>query len=907
MRVLGVHPLAAAAGVLLGVHLVHDVTGFGNRAFDAAFASWYQPAVFAACALVTLTRAFTRRAERLAWSLVGAGLLLYAIGSLVFLVAHADDATPPFPSVADALWLLLYPLAAAGITLLLRQRLPHVHAMVWLDGVIGAAVVAALASALLLQPVFDVTVQNGAQSAARLAYPIGAMGCLGFVVVIWSLSGRRAGRVCVLLGSAFALLAVGDSVYVVQAARGEWMPGGLLDLPYALATMLLAAAAWSAPRDGRSLQGAGTSGAVLPVAFAFTALGLAVYAEIEGINPLATILAFAALVAVVVRLALSLAWSNRQSADLAALASTDPLTGLAHHGALHDHLTRSVERARRDGTALSVIALDVDHFKAINDSHGHAEGDRVLEGIARALGGQLRPYDVAARVGGDEFVVLLADADGDATTAIAERCRTAVLQISVDGTPISCSAGVASFPADASDGQELLKLADRALYAAKRAGRSRVRRFDAGHDMPFSQDEQRKLIARLLTGQDAMTTHFQPIVELATGRVGGYEALARFPGVSPVRAPNEWFALARGCGEGHALEAHAVRLALSVPGRPPGTFLSLNVSAGTLLSPELADALPDDLRDVVIELTEDEIFGEGEELDVAVAALRARGARIAIDDAGAGYAGLTQIIRIKPDILKLDRALIRGLHEDGSKLALLEALSRFAVTTGAAVCGEGIETVDELRAVARFDVTYAQGYALARPGPCWPAIDAEVVATATSPVVAGMRLAPAAPDGPVTLGAVIEALSHLRAPSGLDGVLGLIERVMSADEAALSRVVLEAGYVETLSEHDWLRSGERFDLGDYPTTARAIADQVPGQIVPGDPLADQAEVDLLRDAGFGTVLMVPVVLGGVTVGLLELYRRAARPYTSTEIDQARMLAHQLGPAVRDRQASLAGG
>ncbi len=143
----------------------------------------------------------------------------------------------------------------------------------------------------------------------------------------------------------------------------------------------------------------------------------------------------------------------------------------------------------------------------------------------------------------------------------------------------------------------------------------------------------------------------------------------------------------------------------------------------------------------MVELTEHELFGAEGELETELASLRARGARVALDDAGAGYAGLQQIIRIAPDILKLDRALVHGAHADGSRQALLEALIGFAGTTGAAVCAEGVEDLDDVRVLVSLDVTYAQGYGLARPGPPWPALLAEATAAGAAEIRSGLRVA----------------------------------------------------------------------------------------------------------------------------------------------------------------------
>jgi hypothetical protein len=272
-----------------------------------------------------------------------------------------------------------------------------------------------------------------------------------------------------------------------------------------------------------------------------------------------------------------------------------------------------------------------------------------------------------------------------------------------------------------------------------------------------------------------------------------------------------------------------------------------------------------------------------------------------VDDAGAGYAGLQQLVRVKPDIVKLDRSLITNVDADGSKIALLEALARFASTTGAAVCGEGIETAAELRALARLDTTYAQGYALGRPGPAWPEIATPMAAHTTAEVSVGMRLARdplGAAHVALSLGQVSETLARARTRGDLRTAVDLMARLLHADDVAVSRVIPEERCVETLSEHDWGLTGERFRYSDYPTTEHVITAQVLGQLIEGDPAADPAELALLAASNFKALLIVPVVFRGDTVGLVEIYRRTARPWTGAEVDDARILAHSLGAAIQ---------
>jgi diguanylate cyclase (GGDEF)-like protein len=890
---------ACLAAALIAAQIGHGAFDLGGSALHPFFTDWFMPVVFLGCGLVTLARA-RRGPERLPWILLGLGLVLYSSGNVFFNLASMAGEPPGFPSAADALWLALYPLALTALAILLRARFVNLGAAVWLDGVIGGTVIAALVAALVFDPVFEVAAAGGAETVARLAYPVGDLVAVGVVSVVWTIARRRTDLLWILLGLGFALLAMADSTYVVQAARGDWTPGSPLDLAYAAATIALAAAAW-APSRATGPPDPESGRLVLPVASGLTALGLTAYGAVAELNPLATALSLLTLLAVVARLGSTLARLSRQKVDLAALAATDPLTGLANHRSLHERLDLELERARRLGTPLSLVALDLDHFKTINDTYGHSEGDAALQAIAAELSAQARENDLVGRVGGEEFMVVLPGATGDEAYAVAERCRAALARLSAQDVGLGCSAGVASYPDDDPGGARLAEIADGALYWAKRAGRGQTRRYDPREVVLLSSSEQRAQVRAILDRDDALTPVFQPIVELATGRVAGYEALTRFLHAEPVRPPDVWFAQARRCGLGPALEARAIATALAVGGRPAGTFLSLNVSPSALLSKEVAAVLPADLGEIVIELTEDEICASGDALDSVLAALRARGARIAVDDAGAGYAGLQQLVRVKPELVKLDRSLITGVDADASKTALLEALARFAGTTGAAVCGEGIETLDELRALARLDTTYAQGFALGEPGAPWPGVAATIASHTTAEVSMGMRLVGQAagdPGAPLSIGEVTETLAHTRSARDLNVAVRLIPRILHADEVVLSRVLREERCVETLSDHDHSPTGERFSYDDYPTTEHVVEAQVLGQVIEGDPAADQAELRLLAETGYASLLMAPIVSRGETVGLLEIYRTTARPWAGGEIDTARLLAYALGPVLQ---------
>ena len=297
----------------------------------------------------------------------------------------------------------------------------------------------------------------------------------------------------------------------------------------------------------------------------------------------------------------------------------------------------------------------------------------------------------------------------------------------------------------------------------------------------------------------------------------------------------------------------------------------------------------------MIELTEHELFSAEASLDREIARLRARGARIALDDAGNGYAGLQQIIRIAPDILKLDRSLVDGIHDDPHRFALLEALISFASTTRAAICAEGVEALEDLDVLAGLDVTYAQGWALARPDAPWRALAPGAAAAASAELRLGLRVArETSEERAPTLGDVIALLAGVSCVDDIRAVAEMIPAVLGGDDAAVSRVVPGADCVEDISRHGWSQPGQRYSLADYPVDRVRPAHAHGGAGVTGDPASDPAEVAVLEQAGFQAVLLVPLVFGGRDVGLLELYRRHAIPWSTREIERAQLLAHQLG-------------
>jgi diguanylate cyclase (GGDEF)-like protein len=417
---------------------------------------------------------------------------------------------------------------------------------------------------------------------------------------------------------------------------------------------------------------------------------------------------------------------GHQRERLKLAAATDGLTGLANHRHFHERLRTALQDARDHNLPLAVAAIDIDGFKKLNDDRGHARGDEALRLAAQALEKAVRGSDLVARLGGDDFMILLDGADSAFARDVTERARAAVMRAMPGEVELTASAGFICFPDNCTEESNLAELASSALDLAKRQGGDQTRKYDPDQVSAIPTiKQQRAEIDDLLAKANPITPVFQPLVDLTSGRTLGYEALSRF-NTEVKRSPDAWFNQAQACGRGLQLELEAIKAALNAPNRPQGSYLSLNFSPSAIGSSKILSVLPDDLSSIVIEITEHELAAEDGALEEGLDRLRARGARIAVDDCGAGYAGLKQLMRAQPDVIKLDRSLIEGIHADKAKTALVEFFVMFARRVGAAVCSEGIETVDELRTLVNLGVNYGQGYLLGRPAEPWKPVSQEI-------------------------------------------------------------------------------------------------------------------------------------------------------------------------------------
>jgi diguanylate cyclase (GGDEF)-like protein len=423
------------------------------------------------------------------------------------------------------------------------------------------------------------------------------------------------------------------------------------------------------------------------------------------------------------------------AAELARRASVDPLTGLANRAGFSRRLREALGGlGDPPGPAPALLLLDLDDFKTINDSLGHSSGDEVLRVVAERLRGCLQPADLAARLGGDEFAVLVPEvADEAEAVALGERLA-AILRtpVTVAGREVlaRASVGVRLARGGDEDPERLLRDADMAMYAAKTAGRAGVRVFDtAMHTRAVQRLDFEAALRRAVIRQQ-FTVRYQPVVELAGGRLAGMEALVRWD--HPDRGlvmPGEFVSLAEDTGLivpiGRWVLHAACQAARDWQRRfplQPHPFLSVNLSVRQLQQPDLLedvagalDASGLDPGELMLEITESVLVTDQEAMLERLGGLRALGVHLAIDDFGTGYSALAYLRSLPVDTLKLAKPFVDGLLLGVEEAALTNAILRIADLLDLQVIAEGIEQEAQARELERLGCRFGQGFHFARP------------------------------------------------------------------------------------------------------------------------------------------------------------------------------------------------
>ena len=665
---------------------------------------------------------------------------------------------------------LLAALALAGLAGVRLRNADDVDAI--LDGIIAALAVLMLAWAYLVTPVLS-RQQVGIPVQVTFAiYPV----LSAFVLAMGARAAFSRGRQTPVamwgLLVAMLFLLVGDTVYAAVDTDLWNVPVNVMDVPYVLALLVYAAASlhpsirqlgMSRPSDDVEAR----PGRLLTVAVALflPILVLLIGSESAGrADRIALGIIGLLLVSVgVYRMWRALRQHAESQARLAYEATHDSLTDLPNRGFIGEHIARTLhDQSDKDGS-VTLLHVDIDRFKLVNDTMGHGIGDQLLVAVSERLNQRVRQDDVVGRLGGDEFVVVIAGlGDEESALEFGERTRLMFKQPfnvgNVDIT-VTASVGISFAPARRGVAEELMRDADTAVNHAKSRGGDDVVIFDTSMRERVAERLHLERELRNALARDELFLHFQPKLRLADSKVVGLEALLRWehPELGTVR-PDKFIAIAEDTGMIVEIGAWVIDQACAELARLHQTFrgtadlcMSVNVSARQLRSDSLMDTMSQALlrhriqpESLCLELTESILMENLEAVSSQLDAIRDCGTRISIDDFGTGYSSLAYLSKLSVDELKIDRSFINALGEDSSAASLIQAVVFIASSLGITSVAEGVETPTQADLVRSLGCTEVQGFLYSRPlGP--DDLDAKLVELGLVPVN-HLRAVPAVPS-----------------------------------------------------------------------------------------------------------------------------------------------------------------
>jgi diguanylate cyclase (GGDEF)-like protein len=679
------------------------------------------------------------------WYLMALGQLVWTVGDAVdswnIDVAHSLR----FPSWADAFYLGAYPILGTALVLLIRRRRPDRDVGGILDSAIVTSGLGVLSWVLLARPaVIDAHSTWGA-SAVQVAYPIADIVLIGLLIRLATMRGSRSPAFWLLLAAGGALVAGDTAADVVSLTSSGTSAFDVL--------WLCSYLAWGAAALHPSMRSMSTpstqatanvsAGRLLALTLATLmvpgtlAVELVVSSRIDGWAVVAGSVVLLLLVAARLNLAFGqVAVADRQRQvlqdELAHQATHDSLTGLPNRAQALRMIEGALHRGRRSGAIIGLLFIDLDDFKLINDRLGHAVGDAVLCEAARRMDGLVRAGDLVARLGGDEFVVLLEPVDSEsAGVEIAERLAEILAEpVTYGGRQVALSASVGvAFSLDGGiDADHLLAEADAAVYRAKAGGRARVEIFgESLRQELHDRDNFDGAITDGLANGD-FVLHYQPIVDVQSQRIHGYEALIRWnrPGVGLV-PPDDFIPHAEASNLILEIDRWVLVTALTQLAEWTGTgavgdeqtTMAVNISGRHISDPRIVSDVAAALRltgidasRLVIEITETVLIDQPHAV-LHLQQLRATGVSISIDDFGTGYNSIVQLQHLPVDGIKIDRSFLSSTHPAAGRL--LSLIVQAAHAFGLPVVAEGVENADQLVRLRSADCESAQGYLFARP------------------------------------------------------------------------------------------------------------------------------------------------------------------------------------------------
>ncbi|MGZ3410710.1 MAG: putative bifunctional diguanylate cyclase/phosphodiesterase [Xanthobacteraceae bacterium] len=421
---------------------------------------------------------------------------------------------------------------------------------------------------------------------------------------------------------------------------------------------------------------------------------------------------------------------KRAEARVAHMAHHDALTGLPNRVLLRQRLEEALLRRRRTDQATAILCIDLDNFKSVNDTLGHSCGDLLLQRVAERIRAILRDSDIAARLGGDEFAILqgevtdLADVTALARRVLAEMSEP--FDVMDHQVLVGASVGVALAPGDGDDPDTLFKNADLALYRAKADGKGAFRFFEAEMDARAQIRRQLEMDLRAAMLANQLEVHYQPLVQLSTGKVSGFEALVRWP--HPQRGfipPSEFIPVAEETGLIVQLGAFVLKKACHDAAQwPCDVKLAVNLSPLQFRTASLFAMVKHTLEEtglsasrLELEITETLLLEKAEHVLATLHALRALGVRISMDDFGTGYSSLSYLRKFPFDKIKIDRSFVHDLGANADSQAIVRAILSLGLSLGITITAEGVETESDLACLKAEGCHEGQGYLFSKARP----------------------------------------------------------------------------------------------------------------------------------------------------------------------------------------------
>ncbi|WP_407341646.1 putative bifunctional diguanylate cyclase/phosphodiesterase [Pengzhenrongella phosphoraccumulans] len=656
------------------------------------------------------------------WFLM-AGVLLWAAGAAMVSMSQTQTVVT-FPAPGEALFLASY-LGMAGYLLLDVPRRGIPTAAIWLEAAVVCGAAVCLAGFAVLTPLADTSPRGGLQLLLAILYPLIDLILATLVLAQATLRMRGYSRRTAALALGFLGLAVADSTFIATLSNGDYSSSLVLDAVWGLSFIALVGGAISRPTPAVARPIERQNIGALPVAGALAVIVLVLHpAGPTGVYVMAPAIVTLACAGARMMLALREA---QGAAEAMRLSLTDELTGLPNRRAL----LAAADEALREGEPLGFMLLDLDGFKDINDSLGHAVGDEVLKSLANRMRTALDKEILVARLGGDEFALLVPGQDELRFFEIAQRVR-AVLQapLRVDSIDLSIDASVGITVREAADtsSTELLRRADIAMYEAKQS-RSGVLHFDTSQDGFSRQRLRRGEDLRQAIAENQLVVWYQPQVDARTRQVVAVEALVRWRHPTEgLLSPIAFLPDARRSGLMPAVTEAVLRSVLVDARRWVDAGLSFRV-AMNCAPPELIgeqflpvlfaaldrSGLPGD--SLLIEVTEDSFLSEPERAREALYDLRAHDVQVSIDDYGTGFSSLAYLRDLPVQELKMDRSFVSTVVTDERSRMIVQTTTHMAHALGLRLVAEGVEDAATATELIPLGVDAFQGYHLARPMP----------------------------------------------------------------------------------------------------------------------------------------------------------------------------------------------